>query len=529
MRFRFLISMLGVVAVIAGSTTQAVEAGCGCQKPPPPLTVVRPYFGSSGTAVTFTHPSLVAGDAYVATFASGGQSAAVEGIAISQRDLADGQVKPQLVVALPTLPVGPATITLRAASSNATIVSLTDRDFTVLGDALAIPAARGAWTFSATQAAVSRDGIMYLALDLNGLQEPLIFQAQAVGYPLRFDADDVVFYNSQGYVMQQLVDVTSGKARPVPGMFVKPALLPLLESDILNYSRHEFATYFLQHEERQAHFVDAAGWHADGTPHIDHNRLIIAIHGRGPLGLPPVAGATPPFNLNVKAYSIFHAGLVGTDKVEVKDTAQTDSYDGTTMETGNEGDVQSNRDVIVKDTATVGGDVTGSKVTREPRASVVGVTKLVPTSQAPTLMAVTVPAGLPSLGRIELKDRGRIIEGPGSFRVDSIKLEDGATLAIDNTNGPVTLYVSGDVVIEKGSEVTVVDPHAERFAVYVTSDKPVKLAGDGSLFAGVVYAPRSPIEITGAVDFSGAFVGRDVKVGASARVHYDSTLRAADQ
>ena len=362
MRVRIVsLSLVSIVALIVGIASRS-DAGCGCQKPPPVASVIRPNFATPGTEVTFTHPGLVVGRSYAVTFTRGSQSATIDAVAESRRDRADAQIKPQLVVAAPSLGAGPASVSVRELAATTALFSVPDADFTLLTEALAIPAARGAWSFAGTQAAVSRGGVVYLALDLTGLEEPLIFEAQAVGYPLRFAAEDVLFYNSQGYLMQLLV--SGGKASPVPGMFVKSAISTAQESDVLHYSRHEFSTYFLQHAERQAHTVTADGWHADGTPHIDHNQLIIAIHGRTDLGA-PVAGVTPPFDLKVKAYSIFHAGLVGTEKVEVKDTAQTDSYDGTTMEQGQRGDIASHRDVLVKDTSVVLGNVTGAKITRE--------------------------------------------------------------------------------------------------------------------------------------------------------------------
>src|SRR6184192_4125716 len=96
-------------------------------------------------------------------------------------------------------------------------------------------------------------------------------------------------------------------------MFVVPAAdASGSESDTLRYSRHEFSTYFLQHQERQPHAVDPTdgNWHMDGSRHVDHNHLILAIAGRVN-GAAPAAGATPPFDLVTSTYSLFYRGLVG--------------------------------------------------------------------------------------------------------------------------------------------------------------------------------------------------------------------------
>ena len=102
---------------------------------------------------------------------------------------------------------------------------------------------------------------------------------------------------------------------PVGGMFV---LAPPTTADgnVLWYSRHEFNTYFLQHLAGQPRSPDPSdpNWHIDGTRHVDHNHIILAIAGKIG-GAAPAAGATPAFNLMVKAQSLFFTGLTGTGGV----------------------------------------------------------------------------------------------------------------------------------------------------------------------------------------------------------------------
>ena len=42
-------------------------------------------------------------------------------------------------------------------------------------------------------------------------------------------------------------------------------------------------------------------WHADGTPHIDHNRIVVAVSGVLADGGRPTPGATPPFELVIQS------------------------------------------------------------------------------------------------------------------------------------------------------------------------------------------------------------------------------------
>lgn len=105
----------------------------------------------------------------------------------------------------------------------------------------------------AQQAAVGADGTVYLALDVSAIRGPMVFDAELLGYPLRFGAEDVTFYTVQGFLMQRLV---SGAVEPIPGMSVQPAWNSS-SSNRLQYPRHEFVSYFLQHQERQPHALGA--------------------------------------------------------------------------------------------------------------------------------------------------------------------------------------------------------------------------------------------------------------------------------
>ena len=73
-------------------------------------------------------------------------------------------------------------------------------------------------------------------------------------------------------------------------------------SDALTYWRHEFRSYKQDHRRNDVHRTDDdADWHADGTPHIDHDRIVVAISGMLMSGSRPAPGATPPFELVVQS------------------------------------------------------------------------------------------------------------------------------------------------------------------------------------------------------------------------------------
>jgi hypothetical protein len=523
-----ILPLLAILTIILASSP--VHAGCGCAKPPPVPAPVRPNVGYPGAPVTFFSRTLQAGATYTATFTSAttGESRSVDGQAALRRDLADGASKPQLEVVLPAVGVGPVSIVITAAGSSDPVLSIADSDFTATAAPLPVPNALGAWEFPGAQGAVGRNGVVYVTLDLTNMEEPMVVTAQALGYPLRFTVNDVVFYNRQGFLMQRLVTTVNNAVAPVPGMFVVPAPIDTQDSDELHYSRHEFVTYFLQHQERQPHALDPTdgNWHVDGTPHIDHDHLILSIAGRMPDGSPPPAGATPIFDLKLTTYSLFHSGVVGAQSAEIGGSSIVDSYDSDTMLRGAAAAVTSLGAAKVKDSGLVMGDVIAPMVTFEKQGRATG--QVAAPSEIGTLMAVKIPTGIPNLGDIDVRSGGfQTLTGPGSFQVHKLKVETGARLFIDNAAGPVTIYVTDEVNIADKAALDLADPRPERFAIYSVSDKPVQFVGT-SRAAGAVYAPTSQITVAGDADFSGALVGKTLVTKDRVRVHYDSTLRGAD-
>ena len=520
-----LIATFSIGALLLG-TPSRTQAGCGCEKPPPILAAVRPSATYAGALVSLFSDAFDAGASYEVTFtAMNGVAATVSATATVARDLADGVEKPQLQVDLPALPLGPAGITVRASESSAPLLTIPDRDFIVAPSPVALPLQYGEWSYPATSLAVDRDGVAYLSLDLTGMTQPLVFEAEMDGYPLRFSSRDVVFTNTQGFLMQLLVQPQSGEA--IPGMFVYPATAST-KSDRLHYSRHEFRTYFLDHYERSPHAVDSTGnWHADGSRHVDHDHLVVAIIGAFADGSVPGPGSTPAFTLRMKAFSLFHNGLTADTSIALGPLATTMSYDSTAGllgVAGLHGDVYTNGQLKMSTGAIVGGDATAASFQLGLGAAIIGARNTLDAPQ--TFMTAAAPKGLKDLGTVSLTDLlgRRTIVGPGSFRADRITVSNASQLFIDNSAGPVTIYVSDAVKVFAAGSITVADPDPEKFALYVTGSGGASLSLAGS-FYGVIYAPGSTITLAGGGLFTGAFLGKSVKVNDASVIRYDEALR----
>jgi hypothetical protein len=279
--------MLLMSAVIAMATLRSLpaNAGCGCAKPPPPLQLVRPAFASPGDTVTFFPPDNRSGQYEVRV-----GWYRIQRNAVYKRDLADGQYKWQIVVQMPTLPIGPLGIDVKGPGRDFSIPS---SDFTMMQRPLALQEADGETIAKCYSAAVTANHVVLIPLDITAITDHMIFNGLGEKYPLLFSASDVMIYNTQGFLMQLLTPNNAAiYAIEDPG---DP------DSMELTYDRHEFNTYLDMHAHTGGYGLDPSdpAWHTDGTYHVDHNHLVLAIKGTVVnQGLPP-AGQTPAFDFSV--------------------------------------------------------------------------------------------------------------------------------------------------------------------------------------------------------------------------------------
>lgn len=282
--------VLVALTVVFGPAPAAV-AGCGCDKPPPPHAAIRPFVAHPGQTVTIFDDGFEPGRPYRVEFHSWtGQSDWSATRAGWIRDLADRQKRMGLEVVVAPLPLGPTAVTVWG--DDGIVLALTDEHLTVAGPPVELHEFDETIVQDGYQAAVGRDGTVYFPVDVGAVSQATTFVARAAGYPLRYVAENVVIYNEQGFLMQ-LLD------RRETGLFEIHAGGAAM-SDALEYWRHEFETYKRSHRRDGARGRgDGPDWHTDGTPHIDHDHLVVAIRGTLADGSAPEPGTTPAFSLEL--------------------------------------------------------------------------------------------------------------------------------------------------------------------------------------------------------------------------------------
>ena len=289
---------LACALTLAGASD--LRAACGCDKPPPPRANVRPFMAYPDQTITIFDDRLQPGRRYTALFtARDGSTDWSRGRAVAKRDFADGVVRPQLGIAVPDVPLGPAAITVY--DGDRMLVSLTDDQLTVIAPPIVLHDFNEAITRDGYRTGVGADGTIYLAIDTTDVADATTYSGTAEGYDFRFDSTEVAVFNSQGFLMT-LLDPK------VPGLFKIDAGASST-STTLEYWRHEFRTYKEEHRKRDERRSPDGEWHTDGTPHVDNYHMVVAIAGTMANGKAPAPGATPPFRLVINSTPAPQSGL----------------------------------------------------------------------------------------------------------------------------------------------------------------------------------------------------------------------------
>lgn len=283
-------TILGACLALAAGTA---EAGCGCDKPPPPRAAVRPFVASADQHIMLFDAALDDGKRYDVLFESmgpGGPGAWSQGKSRRKRDIADGQMRPHLRVRVPELPLGPTRISVYR--NDKLVFAVGHQVFTTAGRPIPLEADSGSVVRRGYRAAVGADGTLYIPVDVSRVSGGTRFWGTALDLPIQFQASNVAMYNTQGYLMQ-LLDPT------VPGLFELYAGDQSM-STTLAYWRHEFRTWKDEHFRDEHFLVDEdPDWHASGSRHVDHDVIVVAVRGQLADGRTMPAGATPPFQLVV--------------------------------------------------------------------------------------------------------------------------------------------------------------------------------------------------------------------------------------
>jgi len=271
--------------------------------------------------------------------------------------------------------------------------------------------------------------------------------------------------------------------------------------------------------------------------------------------------AVKTIEVRFKRKPAFDFGLFADGAVDLKASGQVYSYNSTitpnptTTDSLGNGDVGSNTSITGKNNTLVDGDVgrggkyvggvfqsatytpggatvngsaeeLGVRVDPDPLGAVGGelATKFTTYSTANdnTLTGVSGVSGtVISAGNADVVT---LVGKPGgaNYYISSLTLNNGATLNVNTTNGPVNIYLTGALEAKNGSAINVTGSTLD-FSIFSNSTQDIVFK-HGSAFKGVVYAPYAPIEMKNSADTYGLIWGGSIDIKNSGQFYFDEAL-----
>ena len=254
--------------------------------------------------------------------------------------------------------------------------------------------------------------------------------------------------------------------------------------------------------------------------------------------------------------SLLEYGVFGDQQVDAKANGSMYSFwsdktpNPTAADSTGDADMSSNEDIITHSGTYIDGDlalgadafgnqatwsdpgggttVTGEeavpvdRVDPDPLGAVGGGLATQFTAALSTNNNAKASPAIPTNRKILLGNGEVMVLTSGVYSVSSIDLGNGASLIINNTNGPVYIYLTGGANFKNGSSVNIFGVPTD-FFLYSNSSADIDIFHGGS-FKGFLYAPYSNVEIKNSGDFYGIVWASYVDIKNSGSVFIDLSL-----
>jgi hypothetical protein len=115
-----------------------------------------------------------------------------------------------------------------------------------------------------------------------------------------------------------------------------------------------------------------------------------------------------------------------------------------------------------------------------------------------------------------IRPQAKVVLSSGTYYFDSFTLESGATLILDQSNGPISIYVKSSLMFKGTTEIRDGGPATFLMGYFGQSE----VSMEGAL-AGTLIAPNAKVTLRRTTQaHRGSVVGRDVEIQASAALTY---------
>ena len=281
-----------------------------------------------------------------------------------------------------------------------------------------------------------------------------------------------------------------------------------------------------------------------------------------------LSGASEELVVRRVVDSIWQYGLFGREGLHMDSNARVDSYDstlgtyaaqatngsGSDMYALSNGHVGSNGDMQLDANAHVWGNATpgpGHTTTVTGNAIVEGSTTPataqleMPALNVPTYTSygnltvngagVTLPTGNRSYGQVLIRTNKTLtLTGPSTIVMSSLRMESGANIIVDSTNGPVTIYVLDNFILDSNAVIRSTDYKPDKVRINLLSDNvaspEISVTIDtvdfnsNSMIYGILFAPYARITLDSYFTLYGALMARSLDVDSNSTFHFDEDL-----
>ena len=253
---------------------------------------------------------------------------------------------------------------------------------------------------------------------------------------------------------------------------------------------------------------------------------------------PNVLNSREQLTVNADVMVDSYDSSLGTYASQAVNTSGIHTYAGTN------GDVSSNKGVVVNANAHVFGDATpgpGYAVTLNSGSVVTGSTAPAPNPFSfPQIAIPAVPPGSPMSvpnGSSQVLGAGKhsftglaigksatlTVQGPATIVVDDFTGGKDARLVIDASAGPVTIFVRNTYNHINGFEAVPASGSPMALAWMIDGTQSINFPS-ASKVRGAFYAPNADITFTSNNEAWGSFAGNRVAMSSSMKFHYDEVL-----
>ena len=259
-----------------------VWAGCGCDHPTPCPTPVMPGFSSPGDRIKLTGEDFsTEEDGNKVSFGESYMKMTTEAVA---------RTPETLFVNVPdrsyaSYMVGPMPIQVKKGYK--TVAEYDKDQFTYLEKPLVLEEGQGHYIFSGFRIAVDTFGVIYIPLDVSKILASTHFMVFIEDLPLEFGTEDTLIFNKDGFNLNLFTLDVEGYEKQWGDWYGAQGISNSdpTQSDMFTYWRHDFYAYNAAHQpggEYYTHTENEDGYllHDNGSIHVDHDRLVVAIAGK---------------------------------------------------------------------------------------------------------------------------------------------------------------------------------------------------------------------------------------------------------